>query len=409
MTLIEFFDKCAIDNILGALVCDPDRVVFIGDSAKQMKRRMNAYRQILSSRGKKTELICKGVNKNDLLSIAQTLSQIVEQEESCVFNLDGGEELYLVAVGMVAQHYPEKVSLQRFNLRSSTIAECDTNGCTRRSVPLAVTVEETAMLYGGKVVYEEEKSGGTYHWHFTEEFCRDIWAMWNICSENPKAWNLQLGILDKLDSLFPLDNQHLTVPMEEAKTQIQKRRAKESEFFRLLESLAKEGLLQAYRRSDEAFSFRYKDHQVRRCLTKAGQILELMIAAAAMEAEADGEKLYHDVSTGVYLDWDGNLEEYGAETSNEIDVLIMKGAIPVFISCKNGSVETEELYKLNTVARRFGGTYAKRVLVASELEKMGSKANYLRERAKDMGIRIVENVDQMTQQELRKQIAALWQ
>lgn len=409
MTLIEFFDKCAIDNILGALVCEPERVVFIGDSTKQMNRRMDAYRQILSSRGKKTELICKGVNKNDLLSIAQTLSQIVEQEESCVFNLDGGEELYLVAVGMVAQHYPEKVKLQRFNLRSSTIAECDTSGCTRRSVPLAVTVAETAMLYGGKVVYEEEKSGATYHWNFTEEFCRDIWAMWRVCSENPKAWNLQLGILDKLDSLFPLDDQRLTVPMEEARTQIQKRRAKESDFFRLLESLAKEGLLQEYRRSDRQFSFRYKDHQVRRCLTKAGQILELMIAAAAMEAEADGEKLYHDVATGVYLDWDGDLEEYGADTSNEIDVLLMKGAIPVFISCKNGSVETEELYKLNTVARRFGGAYAKRVLVASELEKMGSKADYLRERAKDMGIRIVENVDQMTQQELKKQIAALWQ
>lgn len=409
MTVIEFFDKCAIENVLSALVCDPERVVFIGESTKRMNRRMDAYRQILSNRGKSTELVCKGVNRNDLLSIVQTLSQIVEQETQCVFNIDGGDELFLVAVGMIAQHYPEKVTLQRFNLRSSTILECDTNGCTRLSTPLAVTVAETAMLYGGRVVYDEEKSGATYPWQFTEEFCRDIRAMWRVCSENPKAWNLQLGILDKLDSLYPLDKQRLTVPMEEAKTQIQKRRAKESDFFRLLDSLAKEGMLLDYQRDEMQFSFQYKDHQVRRCLTKAGQILELMIAASAMEAEADGEKLYHDVSTGVYLDWDGDLEEYGADTSNEIDVLLMKGAIPVFISCKNGSVETEELYKLNTVARRFGGTYAKRVLVASELEKMGSKANYLRERAQDMGIRIVENVDQMTPQELDRAIAALWQ
>ena len=154
MTVIEFFDKCAIENILSALVCDPKRVVFIGNSAKAMERRMAAYRQILESRGRKTELVCKGVGQNDLLGIANTLAGIAEQEESCVFNLDGGGALYLVAVGMVAQQYPEKVKLQRFNLRSGTVFECDTGGCTRHSVPLAVTVAENALLYGGRVVYE---------------------------------------------------------------------------------------------------------------------------------------------------------------------------------------------------------------------------------------------------------------
>lgn len=409
MTIVEFFDKSAIENILSALVCRPDRVVFIGDSLKRMERRVTAYRQVLESRDIRAELVCKSVNKNDLLGIAKVLSQIVEQEEQCVFNLDGGDELYLVAVGMVAQHYPEKVKLQRFNMRSGTVFECDTDGCTRNTAELEVTVAENALIYGGRVVYDGEKAGATYPWLFTESFCEDIRGMWRVCSRNPKAWNLLLGILDKLDSLFPLEGQCLTVPMEEALTQIKKRRAKESDFFAFLESLAQEGLLLGYRQNDDYFTFQYKDHQVRRCLTKAGQILELMIAAEAMEAEQDGKPLYHDVATGVYLDWDGDLAEYGADTSNEIDVLLMKGAIPVFISCKNGQVETEELYKLNTVARRFGGIHAKRVLVASELDKMGSKAKYLKERAQDMGIRIVENVDQMSDKELKKAIRALWQ
>ncbi len=409
MIVVEFFDKCAIENILSALVCDPERVVFIGGSAKEMERRVAAYRKVLNSRGKNTELCCKSVNRHDLLGIANTLAEIVEREDSVIFNLDGGDELYLVAVGMVAQQYPEKVTLQRFNLRSSTVSECDTNGCTRKSRQLSVSVAENALLYGGRVVYESEKPGGTYPWQFTGDFCRDIGKMWGVCRRNPKLWNLHLSILDKLDSLYPLKEQILTVPMEEAAVQIRKRRAREADFFRLLEALAEAGVLLEYEKNQDFFRFRYKTHQVRRCLTKAGQILELTIAAAAMEARCEGEKLYTDVATGVYLDWDGNVTGQAVETANEIDVLLMKGAIPVFISCKNGRVETEELYKLNTVARRFGGRYARRVLVASELDKMGSKAKYLRERAKDMGIRLVEDVDRMTPKELSKAIASLWQ
>lgn len=409
MIVVEFFDKCAIENTLSALVCDPERVIFIGSSGKQMERRVAAYRQVLCGRGKHTELCCKGVNRHDLLGIANTLAQIVEREDRVVFNLDGGDELYLVAVGMVAQQYPEKVTLQRFQLDSGTVSECGTNGCARKCGQLSVSVAENALIYGGKVVYESEKPGGTYPWQFTGDFCRDIGKMWGVCRRNPKLWNLHLSILDKLDSLYPLKEQTLTVPMEEANLQIRKRQAREADFFRLLEALAEADVLLDYEKNQDFFRFRYKNHQVRRCLTKAGQILELTIAAAAMEASREGEKIYTDVATGVNLDWDGDVTGQSVETANEIDVLLMKGAIPVFISCKNGRVETEELYKLNTVAWRFGGRYARRVLVASELEKMGAKAWHLRERAKDMGIRLVENVDRMTHRELTEAIASLWQ
>ena len=43
------------------------------------------------------------------------------------------------------------------------------------------------------------------------------------------------------------------------------------------------------------------------------------------------------------------------ETKNEIDVMLMRGVVPVFVSCKNGAVKMDELYKLDTVAQRFGG------------------------------------------------------
>ncbi|MBQ3004644.1 MAG: hypothetical protein IJD88_01815 [Clostridia bacterium] len=68
--------------------------------------------------------------------------------------------------------------------------------------------------------------------------------------------------------------------------------------------------------------------------------------------------------TGVVIDWDGKLHDENTEkvldTENEIDVLMMHGVIPVFVSCKSSSVDSNELYKLNTIAEKFGGPYAKK-------------------------------------------------
>ncbi|MGN0501964.1 MAG: hypothetical protein ACI4HN_03470, partial [Ruminococcus sp.] len=68
----------------------------------------------------------------------------------------------------------------------------------------------------------------------------------------------------------------------------------------------------------------------------------------------------------------------------------------------------DELYKLSTVAERFGGKYAKKVLVASETDKMGISGEYLKQRADEMGIRIIENVDAMEEAELKKAVRNLY-
>ena len=71
----------------------------------------------------------------------------------------------------------------------------------------------------------------------------------------------------------------------------------------------------------------------------------------------------------------------------KIDVLTLKGNIPTFISCKSGKMDGNKalpaLYELETVARRFGGKYAKKVLAVTS--SIGEA--YLA-RAEEMGIEI---------------------
>jgi hypothetical protein len=106
----------------------------------------------------------------------------------------------------------------------------------------------------------------------------------------------------------------------------------------------------------------YKNEQVKKCLTKAGQALEMKIYTTAKALlDKDGVPFYDDTLNGVVIDWDGEFHDESVEdiydTENEIDVMLMHDVVPVFISCKNGTVTSDELYKLNTVADHYGFTF----------------------------------------------------
>ena len=100
----------------------------------------------------------------------------------------------------------------------------------------------------------------------------------------------------------------------------------------------------------------------------------------------------------VSIDWDGVIsskDKHKPETRNEIDVVLMHGMTPLFISCKNGNIG-EELYKLHTVAERFGGPYGKKMLIATDLgQKSPASTRAFIQRARDMNILLVTDAAQL--------------
>jgi hypothetical protein len=78
------------------------------------------------------------------------------------------------------------------------------------------------------------------------------------------------------------------------------------------------------------------------------------------------------------------------------------------ILLKNGDFDANELYKLNTVAERFGNKYSKKVLVSTELASLGTRSEYIRARMEDMGIRSIDNVDEMADSEFERVLKSLW-
>lgn len=126
MTYIEFFDKDDCENICSSLQSPPDRVILVGDRKKLMEQRAQRYRELLKEKGAETAFECVAVNKNDMREIVKQLSAVIEKYGDCVFDLTGGDELYLVATGIVFERYRDRnIQMHRVNLRNGVVTDCD--------------------------------------------------------------------------------------------------------------------------------------------------------------------------------------------------------------------------------------------------------------------------------------------
>lgn len=417
MTYIEFFDKIASENICACLTYVPDRVIYIGGNAKMMKRHIENYQSVFAARGHSIEFLYRTFSKTSLENAVALLSELVETYADCVFDITGGEEILTLALGVVYARHPDKnIQIHKLNLKNNAIYDFDKDGTTIYRDTPTLTIEENVRIYGGDVLYGEIHEDNTYRWDMNPDFVRDIHRIWNVCKGNVRYWNKQICVLEAAEKVGRTSDDGLTTTASIAAVdyQLSQNRAKYMKAKGIIDYLVKNGLITYFDDTDDTtLTITYKNLQVKKCLTKAGQALEMKIYAVAREVlDEDGVPVYDDALNGVVIDWDGKFHDEQVEdsydTENEIDVLLMHDVVPVFISCKNGVVTSDELYKLNAVAERFGGQYAKKVLVATAIDTLGEAGKYLRQRAKDMNIRIEENIQALDDKELARKIKSFW-
>ena len=95
--------------------------------------------------------------------------------------------------------------------------------------------------------------------------------------------------------------------------------------------------------------------------------------------------------------WEGYDSRQENAVSNELDVMCAKGVVPVFISCKTGSVQTEALNELAILRDRFGSNMAKAAIVTAE---KGGGA--MRNRASELGIAVIDINDLSSRNTVRR-------
>lgn len=414
MTAIEFFDRTPLDNIISSITTVPDKIIFIGDD-KEMKKFHSVHKAFLEKRNINTVLEYHPIKKNNLSDIVDKLTQIVLNEEECIFDITGGEDLVLVAMGIVYEKFSDKhIQMQRFNIRNGVVSDCDNDGNVNNTIKPKLSVEELVLINGGEVRYSDESEvlQRTSNWDLSDDFIRDVKNMWGICKNDPGYWNTRVNVMGQISNLSTSDDPLvMKVNVSHLKEHTSNVSVKYAPLSGLLSQLSKLGLVKDYKETAETLSYRYKNIQVKRCLEKAGTILEMIVLVLASELKSkDGSSFYTDYKNGVYIDWDGvfhNEKDVEKDTENEIDVILMRGAMPLFISCKNGHAGDDELYKLNSVAQRFGGPFVKKVLIATYLGKSAKSSQYFKQRAKDMNINLIDSVHMLSDEKFAKAIKHL--
>jgi hypothetical protein len=362
---IEFFDTEPMENIITCLHFEMDKVIFFGYSDHMTREKIQTTRKSLRRTCGMENVEFIEVSRMDLNRDVEILESVIRKETAagnqCFVDLTGGKDLIMAAMGIVSTRCI--CPIHRFDMRTGKLrilnnADIPSIEASVKRKQVNFTLDDVIGVYGGMINYHDQKSFKTRL--DDEVFAKDMKNLWLLARQDQRKWNGFSAVLkacthheDGYGNVWLLENELCTIAGNSVFMKPVDR------FYDYLRRLCNMGIMKNFKVDQGYVSFSYKNDSVRDVLLDAGSLLEIM---TYYSRKSTGK--YSDCRIGVHIDWDGVIT--GHDVKNEIDVMLLEGFSPVFISCKNGKVDQMALYELDTVAKRFGGKYAKKILMAGQ-------------------------------------------
>lgn len=431
MTIVELFDEKPINNIVGTLAFNPDKVIYVGGISKKQfeSRKLPILKTYFDKKGYSAlDIEFFQVRRDSFKDIIEKFERIYSSNVGCVFHVEvtGGEDLIMIGLGALCQRHSEialyQISSKLRTIRSFSISSGDGE---KLDIECKNTVEENLILHGASIISANGNDSILGGYVFDSDFKHDVDVMWRICCQGsgrvvkpsaPNSWNKVTTMLSNLDAESADRDEKNTLCVDAKRFKDEYMTGSEGGlFYDYICHFVRADLLNCQTESDYVYLY-FKNDQVRMCLTKAGLILELKtyLLCKKLMDQRNGDCL-----TSVTIDWDGdddlastvkylydaNDPDSTIDTTNEIDVLATCGMVPYFISCKNGRFSSEELYKLYSVGEQFGKGYCTKIIITTNLTyALGDAKNVILQRAADMGIHIIENVHLKTDDDISNEL-----
>jgi len=382
--MVEFYAEEPLENVMAMIKYHPEKIIFLGHKDNMITKKINDIKDFRDKKCPDTELEFIEVPKDDLNGAIDIITDIMRENPGVRFELTGGSELILIALGCIAA----RMNISKLRIDPFTGKEIDIRGdqVVTSDYHFNISIAEDIILHGGVLT---NQTGSISEWKFTDEFREDIRVMWDICKVYRGNWNKHCATIDELRKNTP--NQ------KEGWVEIYKNPLGEA--INLLRDLEAEGLIKDFSETNKRVSFRFKNNMIRKVIGKAGNILELHV----YEVATRDNYVFTDAVIGAHIDWDGEVHDFtnpGYDTMNEIDVILMKNVCPIFISCKSGKAGGHALHELETVTRKFGGKYARKALILAKACDNTTGTMYFKQRAKDMKIWIIDDVFRLSDEQL---------
>jgi len=387
-TVIELYDDEQIHNVLATSDLKPKNTVFIGSPRLRSKKIRNNIISCIRCMGLDTQCHFRAVDMTDLEAVKAQIKMALDTFEGAAIDLTGGCETALVAVGMLASE--RKIPLFRYDRFAGAYRNVYAfdRADSIRSQPEfnidAILALSGAVIKSHGHVSVDDLDGDTLE---------DIFAVWSVYKKNSRAWHRAVSYLQQISK--DLSQNELSVS---AKAVIYGGDRMLTEEKTVMRELADRGIIKNYSSDGSRVRFTYKSKLMRSCLIDIGICLELYVFAAVKTTG-----YYSDARISVVVDWDGKLDS-AVNTINEIDVMVVSGYVPMFISCKSGTPNVTALNEVKTLAKQFGGVYARPVLVTMADVKKRDK--YLAQRAADMGVELIDRAD-LVNEKLSKRLYSI--
>lgn len=380
--LVEFYDEENLENVFSLLSAVYDRVLFITFSEDGTDERFendNGLKKFIKSRVPDIKADALTVEEKTFAGIVKVLSDVVNETDAYDFDLTGGSEMVIAAIGHVVGLSKNKnISIHQYDIETgdTVFRHPEYETLERDQSAPRLTVPEIVSLYGGKVTARRDEMRPD-----AGKLKAEVIKLFSAVKNYSKEWN-----------------SFCTMPAEEFS---------ENGRYRIRRFVENSGCMQTCRKigdileKEELISDIHADKEKGRfyfeytlncgknlafLYSKSGNVLEFYTYIAAIESG-----VYTDVCISVDMDIDGIITTDNTDTTNEIDVMASSGHLPVCISCKNRAVINEYMYEICAVASAYCGKYAVPVIVSTV-----GNSEAIEKRAKAMGIVLIDNIANLT-------------
>jgi len=304
------------------------------------------------------------VDMSDCSAIIEALFLIEREFPDCVMEITGGKYLALLAAGMFA----ETTDIPIFHYDIDRRCFANIRGCKEAD-------NVTIPYLSARNFFELSHAGTIGYGHFSppkldDEARTDALNLWPLFLANRSSWHRIINFFQGIEHEAGKPLYVNTFRSIKGMSLVER-----DSFLRKLEDA---GLILDLKTSSGHARFTYKTPVVKAMLQDAGASLELFTYTCIKKHP----ELFRDCEINLRIDWDG---DGPSATSNELDVVAVRGLNPLFISCKSGRLETAHLNEIFTVTSKLGGLFAKPVLMTASLTTENDN-KWMVQRANDIGI-----------------------
>ncbi len=368
-TLIKYYDKDVLKNIMATLTLQPDKVVFFYDKGIQDLTYFYGMRKCFR---KHIPNIILETHPVDILNMEEIYTKTIDaigEGTNCMMELTGGSELMMIAGYKAGSE--KKIELLYTDLVNGVIMNLLDS--TRVQKTTVLTLDDFVDARGARFI-------GNSHLEPQPERYKDIMEMSRILFENLWKWKQTSGYLQTVTARVSPHELHIESRLEVS----QKSGKKVSPNKKLLQAFQKYGFIRNLKMTKENMSFSFSSWEEKQYVISYGVWLELYVFISAKMTGA-----FDDVKLGTMIDW--NAYDGLTVAGNEIDVILSDNSLPVFISCKLRNADTAALNELLIAKKRVGGWFSKGIIVAFGRDKQDKTGSY--KRAKELGIELLDSKD----------------